>query len=347
MSAGQIQALEELLARIQRNAQALQAERANGVSHEAQMGAAAAAEPELEPLESAPPPPEPELEPVDDDVMELGDDAIESIPPDELEEVSDELEEVRDSGEYAGGTAQRADALEPPEPELPSDLELELTEDLAEDEPPASSEKPLGEAAVEMPSSIGEAVERAASGEAPRTPPPESGPQVSIPPKDEYKPELAESDAPVSQHFGDGPTVAQLGGNTVELPDDEAEEPHDLELDAPQVAGSDHPDDEYEASLPERQFSGGYDHELEAPPNAREELEAHDRALRERALRESVPPVEGAPPPMPSGDHAGEAVARPAPAVNVEPALYEGERAATQTLSFVQRLDASLSLGKR
>ena len=57
-----------------------------------------------------------------------------------------------------------------------------------------------------------------------------------------------------------------------------------------------------------------------------------------------VPPPQ--PPPAPSVEEANESFALPELEVTASPAVYEGDRPRLSSLSFAQRLDASLELGR-
>lgn len=382
-----VEQLEALLGTIQRNAARLSEERASRSAQRVTPTAAVAPEDVVRdeapaPLVSSPPHEVPGAEATPAPVSGVAvsqppgaREVIESIAPEEF----DEIEELEDEviGERSFGQSSR-----PPEPEAPSELELELTEELAaanyaagqaafpaphetavsESEAAAEDEHPsdqdldgmgvsLGVSAPPgpndyVPGSISEAMARVAAAESPRTPPPESGPQVSSPPKAAYFPELAADDAPVSLHSGPGPTVEQLG-TTLDL--EPAETAEAFELQSPS-GGPAEIEDEYEANLPGARFAGGYDETLSAPPNAREDLEALDRAEAERAKRISLPPensaraapAEGSTPPAYAAE--AERIGRAQPPLNVEPALYEGDLPKHSVPSFLQRLDRALRL---
>ncbi len=176
--------------------------------------------------------------------------------------------------------------------------------------------------------------------EARRTPPPESGPQVSLAPKEA---EGATHDA-VARH-GDGPTMEQLGA-TIDLDGQPTAEDLELAERAPSAPSA--PDD-FEAELPAAEFAGGYDASLSAPPNAREELAAHDMAERRRAERMSGPAAApGTAPPPSSGAeplHPGSIVPRPPATLSASAAIYESTPVRSRSAGFLDRLDASLSLG--
>lgn len=403
----QIEQLEALLVRIQRNAEVLRAERASGPSASALSATALTSlgrgeseppkaselsapvarlesvlppEPELlesDDLETVPPPlatesvaPEPvEMESLTPDAPESASPSAmsESLAPESLGAESLGVESVPPDTQMSVDESFRESVRAPTESELPSDIELELTDDLAnnpveevsfEEQPPHSSEKPVEGLAPRLDfhapgmdglaSSIGEAVERAATDD-PRTPPPESGPQMTVPPAAGYEyepePELDEADVPLSSHAADVPTVSQLG-TTVDL-EPAPGLPEELEL-AVADTNVDEQTDEFEANLPGREFGGGYDASLAAPSNAREELEGYDRLQREREARTSTAPAERSqPPPAPEGSEgADEGYTRPPVDVTASPVVFEGERRQAEALSFMQRLDAALSLGR-
>jgi hypothetical protein len=176
---------------------------------------------------------------------------------------------------------------------------------------------------------------------APRTPPPESGPQVSLIPKEVET--LEGSNRP---HEGDGPTMEQLGA-TIDL---EAGDRISSEL---QLAerGESSPGlgpVELEAELPTVGFAGAYSSELAPPASARDELLEHDRLERERVERRSslsLAPVTSEPS-KPASFQAGasEAVSRPTVNVSAPAVLYQSGRGQAATGSFLDRLDTSLGL---
>jgi hypothetical protein len=253
-----------------------------------------------------------------------------------------------------------------------------------EEEPPASSQRPRAahsledELAADMTGDDGREVPF-------KTPPPESGPQAAPPPmasanvpdmhllEDELmQPAQA---APMSsfdsleQPFGppsrpappaSGPTLEQLG-QTIDL--EEAAGPA-LELDrtAPPVS-SPPPPDELEVPLPARESAGKYDESLVPPPEAREELGAHQQrfgeAVIEAPLAAQIVSVPAAPPlaTMPAArEGAGfadvsesapllrELVARPAVSADVL-APSVGLAASARPSTFLELLDSSIALG--
>ncbi len=182
----------------------------------------------------------------------------------------------------------------------------------------------------------------------PRTPPPESGPQVSIPPKDADLGSLGGSTG--GTVHSSGPTMEQLG-STIDFDGDDLP-PADLELAerAPSSAAPAPADeaDEYEAELPQNQFSGAYDTSLTPPATAKADLEQHDKQASEREARISRPPA--IPPartsrPSVTGIELGDAevIGRPQ-AGSGSPAVYERRQVTGTLATFLSRLDASLAL---
>lgn len=185
---------------------------------------------------------------------------------------------------------------------------------------------------------------------APRTPPPESGPQISSAPKE---PEPMGLDvAPslnVERRQAEGPTMEQLG-STVSFPSDErASAELELKIGSetpPHVTGN-----ELEAELPAAGFSAAYDASLAPPATAREELEAHDRQERARAERRSTAPGSSpmaampvAPTVSPTSLSPNESVGRPAVNLTAPAALYDTTHLRPTSTSFLDRLEASLAL---
>lgn len=171
---------------------------------------------------------------------------------------------------------------------------------MEEEQPPASSQRPRALTLDEPSEPLLED-----GHEVPlKTPPPESGPQAAPLPAGLAAPfapddlltsdlmppgaETAELDAPFElppPPASVGPTVEQLG-QTIEL--EEPEGPAlELAAAAPTPAPPAHPaTEDLEMPLPSREASGRYDAELELPPEARDELEAH-RERSEQARREA------------------------------------------------------------
>jgi hypothetical protein len=254
------------------------------------------------------------------------------------------------------------------------------------DEPPASSSR------HKVAGTMDEALARAADQidleegrEVPlKTPPPESGPQAAMPlPAGIHAPlaadieELLEADIlPVGGVNVAVPTTEQLG-QTIDL--EEARGP-ELELDSalasPAPQQQELPNEELEASLPQREFGGGYQHDLMPPPEARQDLDAHRQRQGEEApAPESLAQYpseqpEAAPHPfapviVPS-NVSSDPYAQNAPMVTVEapahaefvpellarPEINPGPVAkfiraeVPRPSTFLQLLDASLDLGR-
>jgi hypothetical protein len=250
------------------------------------------------------------------------------------------------------------------------------SESMFEEEAPASSQRPRLESSLDELS--GESA-GADDGRPPLTPPPESGPQVTppgalFPGAPEVSTLIAES-APLSQASDFGPTLEQIG-ESVEL---EERAGPSLELDVAQARPATiPPSEELEALLNQPPSAGIYDDDLLPPPEARDELVAHDRKLQaakeaqsslfsdetpafqseapafpeqvrqhERELQAFPSEAQVAPFVPPS---AAEATGMAAPEV-FTPALASGGtpelRPPAQTFrpqSFVELLDASLAL---
>lgn len=161
----------------------------------------------------------------------------------------------------------------------------------------------------------------------PRTPPPESGPQVSFPPK----PPGADLDAEESL-----PEPGAAADASVTEPEAEPEE-------APTVAGEEAAAgagfslEDYEEPLPAASTGGVYDESLAAPPTAEEDLAAHDRAEAERETRLSEPPAAAA------GMRPHGVVTRTPVPERTAAAVFEGSRA-RQDGTFLDLLDDALRL---
>lgn len=228
-------------------------------------------------------------------------------------------------------------------PEVASDLDFE--------EPPASSQRKVA-------SSMDEALAAAAAQldaerEVPiKTPPPESGPQEAPPPTGMSAPAAPDVDALLGQELDIptharqhvGPTTEQLG-QTIDL--EEGAGPS-LELAEQQVAAvAPAALEELEVALPGPGVVGGYHDDLQPPPEALNDLEAH----RRRQEDDIAPPPESLAQlpsiqPGPSVEitqAAGpEIIARPIPVGS--PETFSTVRDSFSPSSFVQLLDASLSL---
>src|SRR5690606_27753263 len=172
---------------------------------------------------------------------------------------------------------------------------------------------------------------------APRTPPPESGPQVT-PPGKLGVPEL-DAEGPISV-AGEQIAVEQLGG-TVEL---EPATSGTLEMLAPEDAPGVAPD-EYEEPLPRPETGAVYDESLAPPPNVTDELAAMDRARAEKATRLSAVPAVAmtvasdtiAVPPPAAELETGVLARSPVPA-GIVAATFEGQRRAAAH-TFLELLD--------
>jgi hypothetical protein len=221
---------------------------------------------------------------------------VDTPPPEELgeEDVLDEIpSDMLESVPPSGGTVDR-----------------DTLDESADEEPPASSQRPRAAALLE--DALGEAPMIDEGREVPlKTPPPESGPQEApipmglgspaAPDLDRLEADLSPAATAISTGsrldsleppFGavsmpvpiaPGPTVEQLG-QTIEL---EVGGGPSLELDAPATPPPPPPpkSEELEVPLPSQRSAGHYDEELMPPPEARGDLDAH----REK-VGESRPP---------------------------------------------------------
>jgi hypothetical protein len=182
----------------------------------------------------------------------------------------------------------------------------------------------------------------------PRTPPPESGPQVAPPPHGQL-PEL-DAEAPMSTRGDQEPSIEQLG-STVDL-EPATSSALEMETAEPASPSASPTTDEFEEELPSAERAGVYDESLRPPPSVQDDLEAVDRAHREREARLSVLPdvaLSAAPdtiavPPSDSPEaEAGVLLRNPLP-TNVVAATFEGQRRATSH-TFLELLDDALRLG--
>jgi hypothetical protein len=241
----------------------------------------------------------------------------------------------------------------------PADVDIDFEDE--DEQPPASSQR--SKVAASMDEALAAAAEQEAEREVPlQTPPPESGPQAAMPmgmaaPPAPDVDALLSDELDIPMHASSsmtGPTPEQLG-QTIDL--DEARGPS-LELAEPR--GSDPapaPVEELEVALPGPNQVGGYDHSLQPPPEAREELEAHRRRLEDDippppeslAQYPSVQPDASAPELLSMVQSAPEAaavgpevVARPVPTGS--PESFVNVRESFRASSFVELLDASLDL---
>jgi hypothetical protein len=198
-----------------------------------------------------------------------------------------------------------------------------------------------------------------------KTPPPESGPQEAPAPAVTAA-AAADVDALLAQEIDIptreaiaappilGPTPEQLG-QTIDL--EESRGPAiELVEHAPEQAVAAAPAEELEVALPSRDVAGGYDHTLEPPPDALNDLEAHRRRLED----ENIPPPPESLAQLPSiqphvvvpeitpiqtapeAPLAPEIVARPIPLG--APETFASVREPFRPSSFVELLDASLAL---
>jgi hypothetical protein len=239
-------------------------------------------------------------------------------------------------------------------PETSSDVDIDFDD---EEQPPASSQR--SKIATSMDEALAAAAAQMdAEREIPiKTPPPESGPQEA-PPTGLAAPAAPDVDALLSGELdiptrevaaaAPGPTTEQLG-QTIEL--EEARGPSLEVEEARAEAGAPAPVEELEVALPGPNVVGGYDDNLQPPPEARDDLEAHRRRLES----DIAPPPEslaqlpsvqpGAPEivPLASAPATGpELVARPIPAG--APEAISSVRDTFRPSSFSELLDASLAL---
>lgn len=324
----QVQQLESLLARIRSNAASLAATRGQA--------------PTVEATASSQPP---------SSAIEVGEDDFATIPPAAPSKPSSPPPEIRSglhnlmdlgSGERAApsrpGEALESASVPPP------------AADARESSPPDDETYPVSveEVTGERPAF---GASEPAHAPAVRTPPPESGPQAAPPPQAAYDtgPELSLSDAPLPS-ASQGPTIEQLG-STVEL--DAGTGPLELHVEVPSGSAGAATDDEFEATIPSRRFAGTYDDSLAPPPSALAELDAHDRAERERAgRRSSMPPREAYSQPLaaamvPPGPEGPMVWERPPVLASISAAIYEREFGRSLVpKTFIELLDASLELRK-
>ena len=233
----------------------------------------------------------------------------------------------------------------------PVATEVDIDFDDEDEQPPASSQR------SKVASSMDEALAAAAAQleaerEVPiKTPPPESGPQEAPMPAGIAAPAAPDVDALLGQELdiptrardaNAGPTPEQLG-QTIDL--EEARGP-ELELAEPksEAAPASKPIEELEVALPGRGVGGGYDDNLQPPPEAQQDLEAHRRRLEDDQVPPPPESLGQLPSMQPRAAAAGpEIVARPAPAGS--PEAFSSVRESFRPSSFVELLDASLGLG--
>jgi hypothetical protein len=243
----------------------------------------------------------------------------------------------------------------------PATTDVDIDFDDHEEQPPASSKRQVASSMDEALAAAAEQLD--AEHEVPiKTPPPESGPQeaplatgMGAPAAPDVDALLGgEVDIPTREPAiaAPGPTPEQLG-QTIDL--EEARGPSlELAEHQAQAAPSAAPVEELEIALPGREAGGGYDDNLQPPPEALSELEAHRRSLEDDippppeslATLPSVQPgpapvevvpVQAAPAPL-----APEVVARPA--AMGTPETFASVRETFRPSSFVELLDASLAL---
>ncbi|MES1186313.1 MAG: hypothetical protein ABUL60_21050, partial [Myxococcales bacterium] len=228
-----------------------------------------------------------------------------------------------------------------------------------EEQPPASSQR--SRVASSMDEALAAAAEQLdAEREVPlKTPPPESGPQAAPLPTGMAAPAAPDVDAllggeleiPTRADAGvttaQGPTPEQLG-QTIDL-----EEARGPSLELAEQKGSDAPApapvEELEVPLPGPTMVGGYDENLQPPPEARDELQAHLRRQEDDippppeslAQYPSVQPSAPAPEIVPVYEAAPagpEVVARPIPMGS--PESFGSVRESFRPSSFLELLDA-------
>lgn len=171
-----------------------------------------------------------------------------------------------------------------------------------------------------------------------RTPPPESGPQITTATiADELAPPASGAPRPAAEQIG---ASVELEVSSV----DEA----DLELASDALSDSAEADIG-EESLPRPSFPAQYDASLAPPASAREDLAARQGLHRPRQdthqddglLAPPPAPAELAAGPVPATTHVRSAVR-----VDQRAATYEAPRAPQRELTFVERLERALALGR-
>ncbi len=248
----------------------------------------------------------------------------------------------------------------PPPPTTDVDIDF----DDVEEQPPASSHRSRVASSMDEALAAAAAEQLEGEREVPlKTPPPESGPQAAPMPTGMAAPSAPDVDALLGGELdiptradagvsaGQGPTPEQLG-QTIDL-----EEARGPSLELAEQKGSDAPAaaavEELEAPLPGPTLVGGYDENLQPPPEARDELEAHlrrqddDIAPPPESLAQypSVQPAAPAPEIVPvynAAPSGPEVVARPLPMGS--PESFGSVRESFRPSSFVELLDASLNL---
>lgn len=334
--------LQALLSRVQKNAGLLAQARADGSYHEG--------------VSAAPSRPPEEPVPAEGEILDL--DAAAELPPEEL---SEQLEATSyESLRPAPGPGASGELLaaEPEQSMLDDDaLEAELR---VSETSGAWDESGREDGAEEPGFSPDE--------ESPRTPPPESGPQVSVskssrPPRDsalagaiypstpklEPQAPLPEFAEEASLSASNQPSIEQLG-STVDLEPATAGPLDIAAMDEPAVASGG--EDDFEEDLPRADRVGVYDESLAPPPNAQDDLHAYDLAEQQRQARRSLlpevamslPPDTIAAPPVYTAEGADGVVPRSPLSPTVIGATYEGSRP-DASRTFLQMLDDALSLG--
>ncbi len=338
----QVERLQSLLDRIQRNAAELSQQRGTASPASARSTTASASTPSsaddlawnepathLPPVQPKPsrielPGDEPalEIEVAEDLSDELGEEDLLTIPP---------SQPPPDAGETLQGM--------PPAPALPRDPSS-LPPALRDSQVPAHS-GPVFTAERKL-----HPMDEAQAGLEPdaelRTPPPESGPQItSSTLVEDISPAGSATSRPASEQIG-----ASIAFEAASSSTDEVGAAFELDTDTlPSSAEA----DEDEAPLPRRSFPAQYDASLAPPPNAQEDLAARD--LQHRPRQETrqddgllAPPPSASPLDprrVPDGTHTRSPVRADQPA-----ATYEAPRAATTEPSFLERLERALSLGR-
>lgn len=262
---------------------------------------------------------------------------------DDIEDVDLLDEDIVDlTAEEVGAEEIGADQALAPGPELEEDIFFEDEEEI---EPPASSRRPKVAGSMDEALAGAAELEMDQGREIPlKTPPPESGRQVSGPPAqglhqsappadlDAGVDELLEADISSGTKHAKpgGPTPEQLG-QTIDL-EESAGAP--LELETPAQPPEPTKPEELEAPLPAREVHGSYSAGLAPPPEAHAELEARRRGEGEPAA------------PPPAGKVEPEAVQRPAVAASGPAAGFVAAHRDFKPETFLELLDASLSLGE-
>ncbi|MEB2323190.1 MAG: hypothetical protein OZ921_11795 [Sorangiineae bacterium] len=313
---GQIGRLQSLLSRIKRNAALPRAASAPLVAAPAPVAApspVAAPAPVAAPSAALTPAPAPfeEEVPVSEDLL-----------------LDDEIVDITE-----------AEVIEEPAAAAPPPAardELDFSDlDRDEEEPPVSSRRSkVASSMIEALAGASEDLE--ADLEAPlKTPPPESGRQITAAPA-----AALGSEPPLR------PTTEQLG-QTIDLDDSVSDAT--LELDEPlsEVTAARAPEpEELEIVLPSRASSGAYSLDLTPPPEAHEDLERHRQRAAERSAPSAAAEVVAAPPPPPvASELRPEVYARPNLSSDARPSEFVVAAQSFAPATFAELLDASLELG--